>query len=118
MPYFHFSFDQYDELLERFTFQDIEVVVDVSKDSGYWIVEAVFLGDLDEFGKLSKDAVELSGGDARSRRLWADAQAEAQKSIDTHGRLWAAIRDFEDSEGDAREAWAEARAELYAERRM
>lgn len=121
MPYFDFGFDVYDERLERFIYRDFEVVVEASDDMGAWTVEAVFLGELDKFGRLSKDAVELSNGDAHSRRLWADAQAAAQKSIDTHGSLWWAIQGFlegcDDAEQDAREHAAEARAEYYAEMR-
>lgn len=94
MAYFPFSFDVCDERLGCVLYEDFEVVVDVSRDRSGWAVDAVWFGDVDQFGRLSKDAVELSKGEAISRRLWADAHDAAMADLNRLGPLWRVADDY------------------------
>lgn len=88
MAYFPFCFDVRDDRLGCVLFADLEVIVDVSRDRSGWSVDGVWLGKVDEFGRLSADAVELSGGEASARRLWADAHDAAMADLNKLGHLW------------------------------
>lgn len=101
MAYFPFCFDVKDERLERVLFDGFEVVVDVSRDRSGWSVDGIWLGRVDRFGRLSSDAVELSSGEAMSRRLWADAHDAAMADLSRLGPLWCVADEYFEREAAA-----------------
>lgn len=110
---FPFSFNPYDEKLEAPTgVYDFECEIELSRDGDEYIIDGVW-----------RDGRNLAKGNALTVELAKAASDEFEARLNAGGdfrlEVDAYMAEQEDDEADyAREAWAEARAELYAERRM
>lgn len=109
MAYFDFCFNVMEN--GKPLLFDIECMVEVvhEKNAGL-IASNVRINGVDCF---------QLGSSRFCQSLGAIALEYAQDDLDREGALYRKAADsFEEDRRDAREAWAEARAELYAERRM
>ena len=95
---------------DAYLLYDIECEIDVQHGDDGLVASDVYINERNLFDPLASTF---------SKQLGAIALEYAQDELDREGALYRRAADaFEEARQDAREAWAEARAELYAERSM
>jgi hypothetical protein len=120
MALFGFEFTYTDEHLSKPVISDFSCEIDIDREPGQFVVAGVYLDGASEVRGKERREFNMLLGDPITQRIGTAAIEAAERELDSErGRFYEQVCQFyEDEMADYDESRAEARAELYAERRM